>query len=48
MNSTGIDHSAETELFNDTLSCELSLPAVFEANTKVRRPGSAVPVAAGG
>ena len=41
MNSTGIDHSAETELFNDTLSCELSLPAVFEANTKVRRPGSA-------
>lgn len=41
MNHTGIDHPAETELFNDTLSCELSLPAVFEANAKVRRPGSA-------
>lgn len=41
MNPTGIVHPAETELFDDTLSCELSLPAVFEAGAKVKRPGSA-------
>lgn len=41
MNSTRIGDTAETELFDDTLSCELSLPAVFEAGAKIKRPGSA-------
>lgn len=34
-------HPAETELFADTLSCDITLPAVFEAGVGVRRPGSA-------
>jgi hypothetical protein len=34
-------HPAETELFADTLSCDIALPATFEADAKVRRPGSA-------
>ncbi|KRG67928.1 hypothetical protein ABB27_07945 [Stenotrophomonas terrae] len=40
MNSTGIDHPAETELFDDTLSCELSLPVEFQAGATLQRPGS--------
>ncbi len=40
MNSTVIDHPAETELFDDTLSCELSLPVEFQAGAQLQRPGS--------
>jgi len=41
MNTPGITHPAETELFDDTLSCELSLPVMFEVNARITRPGSA-------
>ncbi len=41
MSPSGIVHPAEAELFDDTLSCELSLPAVFEAGATPKRPGSA-------
>lgn len=43
MNETAasvIHHPAEAELFDDTLSCELSLPAEFVAGTAVVRPGA--------
>ncbi|MFI8716456.1 PilZ domain-containing protein [Stenotrophomonas sp. NPDC077464] len=36
-----IHHPAESELFDETLSCELALPAEFRLGSAVIRPGSA-------
>ena len=36
-----IHHPAESELFDETLSCELALPAEFRLGSSVIRPGSA-------
>ncbi len=35
-----LPHPAETELFADTLACDITLPATFDAGAVVRRPGS--------
>ncbi|MCD9087148.1 PilZ domain-containing protein [Stenotrophomonas sp. SY1] len=40
MTTGGIVHPAETELFDDTLSCEVTLPVLFEAGASVLRPGA--------
>ncbi|WP_315387822.1 PilZ domain-containing protein [uncultured Stenotrophomonas sp.] len=36
-----IHHPAESELFDETLSCDLALPAEFRLGSAVIRPGSA-------
>jgi hypothetical protein len=36
-----IHHPAESELFDETLSCEVALPAEFRLGSAVIRPGSA-------
>lgn len=36
-----VNHSAETELFADTLTCDLALPASFEAGNSTIHPGAA-------
>lgn len=36
-----VHHPAETELFEDTLSCDLAMPAEFTLGTGVVRPGAA-------
>ena len=44
MNTPGaavVHHPAETELFEDTLSCDLALPAVFEPGSSAVRAGAA-------
>ncbi|MGB3393058.1 MAG: PilZ domain-containing protein [Stenotrophomonas sp.] len=44
MNDPGahvVHHPAETELFADTLSCDVALPANFEAGSTVVHPGTA-------
>lgn len=41
MNAIASPPAAETELFADTLSCDLTLPAAFDAGATVQRPGSA-------
>ncbi|KRG39461.1 hypothetical protein ARC78_01720 [Stenotrophomonas pictorum JCM 9942] len=41
MNAPASPSAAETELFADTLSCDLAVPAEFEAGVQVRRPGNA-------
>ncbi len=38
---SAIHHPAESELFDETLSCELALPAEFRLGSAVIRPGSA-------
>jgi len=38
---TGIHHAAESELFEQTLSCELSLPAEFRLGSAPGRQGAA-------
>lgn len=35
-----LPHPAETGLFADTLVCDITLPATFEAGARVRRPGN--------
>lgn len=39
--TSDIHHPAESELFDETLSCELALPAEFRVGSAVIRPGSA-------
>ncbi|MCG8276544.1 PilZ domain-containing protein [Stenotrophomonas sp. NLF4-10] len=44
MNEPGasvVHHPAETELFADTLTCDVALPAGFEAGSSVVHPGAA-------
>ncbi len=36
-----VHHPAETELFDETLSCDVSLPAEFALGNAVTRPGAA-------
>ncbi|MGV8958951.1 MAG: PilZ domain-containing protein [Stenotrophomonas sp.] len=36
-----VHHPAETELFDDTLSCDISLPAEFALGSAAIRPGAA-------
>ncbi|WP_305806510.1 PilZ domain-containing protein [Stenotrophomonas sp. YIM B06876] len=36
-----VHHPAETELFDDTLSCDVSLPAEFAVGSAAIRPGAA-------
>ncbi|HBZ46747.1 MAG TPA: hypothetical protein DEO93_05610, partial [Stenotrophomonas sp.] len=36
-----IHHPAESELFDETLSCDVALPAEFRLGSSVIRPGSA-------
>ncbi|WP_312239170.1 PilZ domain-containing protein [Stenotrophomonas sp.] len=38
---SAIHHPAESELFDETLSCEVALPAEFRLGSAVVRPGSA-------
>lgn len=38
---SAIHHPAESELFDETLSCEVALPAEFRLGSAVIRPGSA-------
>lgn len=39
--TSAIHHPAESELFDETLSCELALPAEFRIGSAVIRPGTA-------
>uniref|UniRef100_UPI00289CC7E0 PilZ domain-containing protein n=2 Tax=Lysobacteraceae TaxID=32033 RepID=UPI00289CC7E0 len=39
--TTSLHHPAESELFDETLSCELALPAEFQAGSAVGRTSSA-------
>jgi len=39
--ASSVHHPAETELFADTLSCDVALPASFEAGSTVIHPGAA-------
>lgn len=39
--TSDIHHPAESELFDETLSCEVALPAEFRLGSAVIRPGSA-------
>lgn len=41
LRTSDIHHPAESELFDETLSCELALPAEFRLGSAVIRPGSA-------
>lgn len=41
LRTSAIHHPAESELFDETLSCELALPAEFRIGTAVIRPGTA-------
>ena len=39
--TTSLHHPAESELFDETLSCELALPAEFQPGSGLGRTGSA-------
>ncbi|KAA9001581.1 PilZ domain-containing protein [Stenotrophomonas cyclobalanopsidis] len=39
--TTSLHHPAESELFDETLSCELAMPAEFQAGSAAGRTGSA-------
>ena len=39
--ASSVNHPAETELFDDTLSCEVTLPVEFVPGTVAVRPGAA-------
>lgn len=41
LRTSEIHHPAESELFDETLSCELALPAEFRIGSAVIRPGTA-------
>jgi hypothetical protein len=41
LRTSAIHHPAESELFDETLSCELALPAEFRIGSAVIRPGTA-------
>jgi hypothetical protein len=41
LRASDIHHPAESELFDETLSCEVALPAEFRLGSAVIRPGSA-------
>ncbi len=41
LRASEIHHPAESELFDETLSCELALPAEFRIGSAVIRPGTA-------
>lgn len=41
LRTSEIHHPAESELFDETLSCELALPAEFRIGSTVIRPGTA-------
>ncbi|WP_313211860.1 PilZ domain-containing protein [Stenotrophomonas sp.] len=41
LRSSAIHHPAESELFDETLSCEVALPAEFRIGSAVIRPGTA-------
>lgn len=40
MTPASLAHPAEVELFDDTLTCDVTLPVVFEAGASVQRPGA--------
>ncbi len=40
LRTSAIHHPAESELFDETLSCELALPAEFRIGSAVIRPGT--------
>lgn len=40
MTSAALAHPAEATLFDDTLSCDVTLPVAFEAGASVLRPGA--------
>jgi len=39
--TTSLHHPAESELFDETLSCELALPAEYQAGSALGRTGNA-------
>lgn len=41
LRTSAIHHPAESELFDETLSCEVALPAEFRIGSAVIRPGTA-------
>ncbi|KAB7633162.1 MULTISPECIES: PilZ domain-containing protein [Stenotrophomonas] len=41
LRTSAIHHPAESELFDETLSCELALPAEYRIGSAVIRPGTA-------